>query len=355
MRSSVPKPQRLYHLWLATALVGTAGLSLTTYSERVLVPQGFAPAGLISGGDNAAGGPVPSVPSPKRLQPPMAGAVAPATGPDATADRAGGRRLIARQEGASSSPQPAAPWDGALADQAGADPATREMRRLLAIGRGPALPLNIANRPQGQQAGLLRSTALPPSTVPGGGHGGAGGSQGDAKGKPTGSPATAPSAEPDTDHKATPPAEPTPAPTGSPSASPSGGPTGEPTAPATLEPTSHPSEHPTAGPTAGPTNGPADVPTQGPATEPAAGPTGAATPGPLAEPTPATTPGFEPDPVPGATAGAVPAPEPLPGDVAAAVPEPSSWLMLLLGLGVLGHALRAGRRSGAGESASEPV
>jgi hypothetical protein len=157
-----------------------------------------------------------------------------------------------------------------------------------------------------------------------------------------------PTAEP------TPVANPAPAATPSPIASPT--PSPGPVATPTPSPSTSPTPAPSTVPADAPAPAPAPAATPSPIIEPtpapiatvptptvAPTPAPAATPEPLPEPLPPIVP--EPLPVPEATPEPLPAPAPIdPPEPVAAIPEPSTWVMLILGFGLVGAGLRRSAR-----------
>ncbi len=100
---------------------------------------------------------------------------------------------------------------------------------------------------------------------------------------------------------------------------------------------------PTPIPTATPTPAPTATPTPVPTATPTPVPTATPTPTPTATPTPQPSPTPEPTPVPTPTSTPpVITPTPTPTPVTP-VPEPSTWVMLMLGMGIVGFTIRRTR------------
>ena len=165
-----------------------------------------------------------------------------------------------------------------------------------------------------------------------------GGGTGVGGGVPTAEPTSG--VNPNPDATPSPIASPTPSPIATPTPSPSTSPTPAPSTVPADAPAPTPGPAATPSPIVEPIPAPiATVPT--PTVTPTPSP--AATPEPLPEPLPPIVP--EPLPVPEATPEPLPAPAPIdPPEPVAAIPEPSTWVMLILGFGLVGAGLRRSAR-----------
>lgn len=199
------------------------------------------------------------------------------------------------------------------------------------IDTGPV----VAGVPVGSAPGFNPGSAPIVIGNPGGGGGGDPGTPGV---EPTPTPTAAPTPTP------------TPEPTGSPTPTPTPAPTGSPTPTPTETPTPTPTPAPTGSPTPTPTPAPTETPTPTPTPAPTETPTPTPTPVPTETPTPTPTPA--PTPTPEPTPPVTPTPEPTPNP---AVPEPATWVMMLLGFGLVGASLRSRKVANDQEGPAAPT